>query len=323
MTTIQQAIDTFLSNLAGNTEKAYRSDFHNGSSGFLTVMELYNVQSTSPITVLTERHGVQWVQWMWDKQNKSTIQRRISAYKNLIRFCKFKYSLNANVDQFTEMLKAAKLQPKSKNRRKVPMSKIERVVTYASLDVPTLKNEYAQLRAYRDNAFIVSLADTGLRVSEACALKRGDIMYDSQSAVIVGKGSKQAVIRFSNRSIKSLKSYLQKRSQSDGKSNKALSTLPLFARVTKNTVKPISDQTGRAIVENVSRLALGTDYVVGEITPHSLRHFFVMTALRSTGGDLKKVKELARHDAIATTELYTQIEDAELDKTYKDIFNKE
>ena len=323
MTTLEKAIDTFLNNLSGNTQLAYRMDFHNKSSGFLSVMALYGVKATSPIEALTERHGVQWIQWMWDKKNKSTIQRRLSAFKNLIRFCKFKYGLNANVDQYSEMLNAAKLQPKSKNRRRVPMSKIERVINYASHNVPAFKgnDDLVILRGYRDNAFILALADTGLRVSEACSLKRGDIMYETNTAVITGKGNKTALIRFSQRAVRSIGSYLEKRSKSDGKSNKALSTLPLFARHTKNTVKKMSDQTGRAIVESMAKAALGVDYVEGEITPHSFRHFFVMTALRSTHGDLKKVKELARHDAIATTELYTQIENAELDIAYDEIFN--
>ncbi|MBK9781938.1 MAG: tyrosine-type recombinase/integrase [Anaerolineales bacterium] len=58
-----------------------------------------------------------------------------------------------------------------------------------------------QLRAYRDRAFLVTLADTGFRVHEACNLRRGDIDWNEGRAVIIGKGNKQAVVRFSSRSL--------------------------------------------------------------------------------------------------------------------------
>lgn len=324
MVSVVEAIKAFLNNLEGNTRKAYEYDFMNQSSGFLAVILPYGLKPSDPIKSLSERHGVQWVQVMWNNKNKSTISRRVSAFKNLLRFCKYAYRLEASVDQFSEMLKAAKLNPKSKNRRKVPVEKIETILSYVRSPITSVyDNAEDKLRALRDRAFIVTLADTGLRVSEACSLKRGDIMYETKTAVIVGKGSKTAVIRFSSRSILSIRTYLNERSQVDGTTGKPLSTLPLFAQLVSKKIKPISSQTGRAIVDDMAKEALGPDYVDGEISPHSLRHYFVIMALKFTGGDLKKVKELARHDSILTTELYTQMEDAILNQSYREIFDQE
>ena len=54
----------------------------------------------------------------------------------------------------------------------------------------------------RDRAFLLTLADTGLRVHEACNMRRGDIDWNEGRAVIIGKGDKQAVVRFSTRKYK-------------------------------------------------------------------------------------------------------------------------
>lgn len=86
------------------------------------------------------------------------------------------------------------------------------------------------LLALRDRAFVLTLVDTGLRISEACALKRGDLDWQEQRAIIIGKGDKQAVVRFSNRSIQALKDYLHARSSIDPNSRTPLASQPLFAR---------------------------------------------------------------------------------------------
>jgi len=139
--------------------------------------------------------------------------------------------------------------------------------------------------------------------------------------VIIGKGDKQAVVRFSSRSMHALRDYLSARSHLDGASNRPLTALPLFARHDKGAgkkVKPISTATGRNIVSERVRQALG-DEAVGTITPHSFRHYFVTTVLRASG-NLKLAQELARHSNIQVTQRYAHLSDDELDKGYYEIF---
>jgi integrase len=183
-----------------------------------------------------------------------------------------------------------------------------------------------RLRNLRDRAFIVTLADTGLRVHEACKLRRGDIDWNEGRAIIIGKGDKQAVIRFSQRSLAALRDYLSARSEIDGASGKPLAALPLFARHDKGAgkkVKPITPTTGRNIVAERVEECLGGDAVgkeaIGTITPHSFRHYFVTTVLRASG-NLKLAQELARHSNIAVTQRYAHLSDDELDRGYGEIF---
>jgi integrase/recombinase XerC len=179
----------------------------------------------------------------------------------------------------------------------------------------------ARLRAMRDRAFLLMLADTGLRVHEACKLRRGDVDWNEHRAVVIGKGDKQAVVRFTSRSIKAIKEYLAIRAEVDGASGKQLAALPLFARHDKGAgkkTKSMTPTTGRNIVKERVMQILGKESV-GKITPHSFRHYFVTTVLRGSG-NLKLAQELARHANIQVTQRYAHLSDDELDKGYHDIF---
>jgi len=210
-----------------------------------------------------------------------------------------------------------------------PMDNIERLlaqiedvkdlVTYAGDEEPL----NARLRAYRDRAFLLTLADTGFRVHEACKLRRGDVDWNEQRAIIIGKGDKQAVVRFTARSIQAIKDYLSLRANIDGNSGKQLTSLPIFARHDKGAgkkVKPMTPTTGRRIVQERVKQLLGPE-MVGTITPHSFRHYFVTSILRGTG-NLRYAQELARHKNIAVTQRYTHLTNDELDEAYYQVFEK-
>lgn len=206
-----------------------------------------------------------------------------------------------------------------------PTQEIERVLHFVS-NLSTLPTESTneRLRAMRDRAFLLTLADTGLRVHEACNLRRGDIDWNEGRAIIIGKGNKQAVIRFTSRSMRALKDYLALRAERDGGSGKQLTALPLFARHDKGTgnkVRPITPTTGRNIVAERVEQALGNE-AEGHITPHSFRHYFVSIILRASG-NLKLAQALARHENIQITQRYAHINDDELDKGYYDVFEKQ
>jgi len=205
-----------------------------------------------------------------------------------------------------------------------PRTAIEEILVYAkNLASMPVEDHRARLRTLRDRAFLLTLADTGMRVHEACELRRGDVDWDEARAVLIGKGDRQAVVRFSRRAISAVKDYLSTRAALDGSSGRPLRSLPIFARHDKGAGKkvlPISTTTGRAIVAKRTKQALGAQ-AVGTVTPHSFRHYFVTTVLRGSGGNLKLAQELARHQSIAVTQRYAHLSDDELDRGYHDIFD--
>ncbi|MFQ5922662.1 MAG: tyrosine-type recombinase/integrase [Anaerolineales bacterium] len=204
-----------------------------------------------------------------------------------------------------------------------PRNDIETILKHAkTLSADDDAEERDWLRALRDRALLFTLADTGLRVHEAVGLRRGDIDWNEGRAILIGKGDREAVVRFSSRTLQYLKAYLDRRSILDGASGRPMSALPMFARHDKGAGKrvlPISTTTARTIVHARALEALG-DRQSAVITPHSFRHYFVTTVLRGSGGNLKLAQELARHRSIAVTQRYAHLSDNELDRGYHEIF---
>ncbi len=190
---------------------------------------------------------------------------------------------------------------------------IEKVILHCE----AMRNGLAELR---DRAFVLTLADTGLRISEACALRRGDLDWNEGRAVIIGKGDKQAVVRFSDRSLVALKDYLRARASLDGASGKPLTSLPLFARHDKGAgVKIKGVKPGgmwKAIKERIKEA--GED--PASVRIHDFRHYFV-TIFYIGSGNLKATQEAARHSSSNTTAHYAHLASTEVDEIYDQVIN--
>jgi integrase/recombinase XerC len=189
---------------------------------------------------------------------------------------------------------------------------IEQVLKYCS----TLSGDLPNLR---DRAFVLTLADTGLRIAEACALRRGDIDWQEAISVIIGKGDKQAVIRFSNRAVQALRDYLAARAEMDGTSGRPLTSLPLFARhdvSASRKIKPIAaGGMWCAIKARIEQAGCERDAV----RIHDFRHYFVSQIYASTL-DIMVTKELARHASVGTTQRYAHLV-GKLGEVYDKVFN--
>jgi len=198
---------------------------------------------------------------------------------------------------------------------------IEQIIAHCiSLGSNTANSLSTNLEALRDRAFVLTLVDTGLRISEACALKRGDIDWRDQRAIIIGKGDKQAVIYFSDRAIEALNLYLRARASVEPNSRKSLVSQPLFARHdirASKTIRPITaGGMWKAIKERMEEAGLERN----EVRIHDFRHYFVtMTYLAKQ--DLKLSQILARHESISTTNRYAHF-DSKVEQAYSEIFNK-
>lgn len=187
---------------------------------------------------------------------------------------------------------------------------VEKILTYCD----GLRGDLIQLR---DRAFVLTLADTGLRISELASLTRGEIDWQEERVLITGKGDKTAVVRFSHRSIEALREYLQARSKLDGESGKPLGSLPLFAQHGKTKkIKPMTiDGMRKAIKERMTEAG-------ARCRIHDFRHYFVTVVMLASGGNLKMAQELARHSSTQTTQRYAHLTGSELDKNYDEIFNQ-
>lgn len=320
--TIRSAIDEYIESVSlarsENTARTYR----NGMKSFCDMLEKNEIDADSPITVLNEDLFNNYVKY--SKYYSSTTENLyINVAKKFYEFLNAQNYSNYNLSKIKYLIRQRSRKPGIRLPQ-FPEKDILTVIDYAlSLPGKTAETEEKYLINLRDSAFIITLADTGLRIHEACNLRRGNIDWEMQKAMIIGKGNKQGIIRFSDRSINSMRNYLLERQHLDGKCNKPLSSMPIFARHDKgagNDILPITTKTGRLIIEERVEECLGKN-AVGTITPHSFRHYFVTTVLRKTD-NLKIAQEFARHASITVTQRYVHLASDELDRTYRNIFDE-
>lgn len=320
---IEQAIDQYLKSVlysrSANTARTYK----NAMSAFRFSLEDHQVTLNQPVETVSEE-SIIWLAATLKSSAPTTERLYLTAVMGFFEFLAASELVEINLPRLRLLIKQRARRP-GQRLPQFPQDAIETVLAYAeTLKLKPSSDENEHLRNLRDRAFLITLADTGLRVHEACALRRGDLDWNNGQAIIIGKGDKQAVVRFSRRSQSVLRDYLSARSKLDGSSGKALSSLPLFARHDQGAgkkVKPITTTTGRNLVAERVREACGED-LAGRITPHSFRHYFVTRVLQISN-NLKLAQELARHSNIAVTQRYAHISDHELDQGYWDVFEED
>lgn len=322
--TIADAMDKYLDTVKLARSPHTARTYANALRAFRDVLWRHKQDpSQSSIAELNE-DAIAWLATYLKDYAPSTEQIYLQATAGFYEFLAAERLADINLPRLRLLIRQRARRPGIRLPQ-FPAGDIERLLkSIADITTQPFESENERLRAMRDRAFMVTLADTGLRVHEACKLRRGDVDWNEGRAVIIGKGDKQAVVRFSSRCMAALKDYLFIRAELDGGSGRPLPSLPLFARHDKGAgkkVKPITTATGRNIVSDRVRQILGPESD-GRITPHSFRHYFVTTVLRASG-NLKLAQELARHSNIQVTQRYAHLSDDELDKGYYEIFEKE
>jgi site-specific recombinase XerD len=328
MITLLSAIESFLGNVeatqAAHTAKNYRADLL-GKTGFLPAMD-NRLPPTMPIGELREEMAVQYFQSLVSGGvAPATFHRRAASMREFLRFVDALQWAHVSADRLKSLLKAGKLDPKLETNDSfnelAPL--IQRVIDHAAAIQPQ-GSEIERLIQSRNKAFVLTLPETGARVHEACKLKRSDIDWTRQRAVIIGKGGAKGLLRFGSRSFRAIQEYLQARATIDGATGLPLASLPVFARHDDGgmkKVKPITPSTGEEIVHGMALAALGPDYDP-RVTCHKFRHYFVTMVLQKTD-NLKKAQEMARHKSITNTQRYGHVNEGELDRTHAEIFSSQ
>jgi site-specific recombinase XerD len=315
---IQKYLNSVKLSRSANTFRTYT----NAMNLFTDVLSANEIKAEEVSVDALPEESVIWMLNALKDFSSATEQVYITSVVGLFEFIAGENLAQVNLPRVRLLIKQRARRPGIRLPQ-FPKNAIDRVLEYAAALVSEpSESQSDRLINLRDRAFLLTLSDTGLRVHEACNLRRGDIDWLEHRAIVIGKGNKEAVVRFSRRSIEALKTYLAERAILDGNSGRALASQPVFARHDRGAgkkVKPISTTTGREIVNQRVREALGED-AVGTITPHSFRHYFVTTILGSTG-NLKLAQVLARHTNIAVTQRYSHLSDSELDQEYQQIFD--
>lgn len=228
------------------------------------------------------------------RKNKAeaSINRSVVAIKMFLRFCKLMGHIEDDLTVFLE-------SPKLWQKLPIVCSK-EQVARL--LGSPDEKEPYW----LRDRALLELLYATGTRASEVAGLRTGDVNLKIGYVKCLGKGKKERVIPLNRTAISAVEQYI--------------------GQLRPGLLKPFSSdflllsRTGRALSRiEIWRIVKKHACIAGlsrQMTTHTLRHCFA-THLLSGGADLRSVQEMLGHVDIATTQIYTHVDQERLRNIHK------
>jgi integrase/recombinase XerD len=156
----------------------------------------------------------------------------------------------------------------------------------------------------RDRALLSMLYATGMRASEIATLKVKNVNYKVGYIRCIGKGSKERIIPVSRRALDDVSAYIgQERVEAD----RFCSDIVFLSR-TGHGLDRID--IWRIVKKYAARAGMG------KLSAHTLRHCFA-THLLSGGADLRSLQEMLGHADIATTQIYTHVDQKRLRKLHK------
>ena len=209
-----------------------------------------------------------------------TRARKIVSIRQFWKYLKRAHILNVNVAEELETPK----QPK-------------RIPRYLSLE-ESVRLLIAGKPAPRDHCILTILLNCALRISELEALNCKQVSADILS--VIGKGNKEREIYLTPAAKTSINAWLEIRSILAPTSD----ALFISRNSRRMTVRSL-----QTVVKKYVRIA-GLDDTI--ISAHTLRHTSATLMYKYGRVDIRSLQKILGHESIATTEIYTHIDNSQL-----------
>lgn len=227
------------------------------------------------------------------EKSESSIKRGLVAIRMLLRFAKLTGRVS---DDFTAILEGPKLW------QKLPIYCSKKQVIDL-LNAPSPDEPFY----LRDKAILELLYATGVRASELAGLKTSNLNLDIGYLRCLGKGNRERVIPVGKTAVAATVAYLR-----DLRPKLAKSQSVDFLLLSRTGLPLSRIEIWRLVKKYAIRAGLP-----GNLTVHTLRHCFA-THLLTGGADLRSVQEMLGHVDIATTQIYTHVDQERLRKIHKE-----
>jgi integrase/recombinase XerD len=208
--------------------------------------------------------------------------RQLSALRGFFRFLVRERAIETDPTELVERPKLARKLP-----RVLSYEEVERLLAAPPMDTA---------RGVRDSAMIHLLYASGLRVSELCSLKLGDLDRKVGTVAPLGKGGKRRMVPVGQVALDRIDFYLENvRVHAKGATTDPhLFLSPRGKRFTRQGLWKLLKAYARGVG------------IRTPISPHKLRHSFATHLLRG-GADLRAVQAMLGHADLGTTEIYTRV----------------
>lgn len=266
--------------LDSKTLKAYRIDLGQFSKS-TGITDPIDVSSNILETYISTLH---------EKYKPKTVKRKIASLKAFFHYLEYREVVILNpFNKIQIKFREPTVLPKI-----IPLLTVESFLSTIYTCRRQAPTAYQRKNALRDAAIIELLFATGMRISELCSLKAGDISLSDRSLLIYGKGNKERRMQIGNDDVLHVLAEYHNTFH-----NKSTSNGVFF--INQNQT-PVSDQAVRRMINKYVSLAA----IDLHITPHMFRHTFA-TSLLEADVDIRYIQEMLGHSSINITEIYTHV----------------
>ena len=267
--------------LSDHTVNAYQSDLEQ------CALHISEAGATDWRTVSPELVE-KWIHSLGRGYSSASLARKLTALRT---FSRFLVRQKLRLDDFTELLSGPKLT------RRIPETlTAEEMVKLISAP------SGGDALSLRDRAMLELFYSSGLRVSELSSARLEHPDLKSGFLRVFGKGSKERVVPMGQAACGAVETYITAARAHFVKPKKTNTELFLSERGTAISRKMIW-----VLVKKYAKRA-GLEK---RVKPHLLRHSFA-THLLNGGADLRAIQEMLGHANIATTQIYTTVEEKRL-----------
>lgn len=232
----------------------------------------------------------------------TTVSRHLSALRSFYRWAELCEIAEANPAKEVMSPKRAKTLPRTLRAEEVNAL----LAVHAPIDSAGNESERSN-EDMRDQAILEFMYASGCRISEVAGLTCDGVDFESGSARVFGKGSKERIVVLHDTAIAAMRAYWTTARPA------LLGDNEVSAFFVSNRGRAMSADTIRKMFKDTVAMAGLPD----DITPHSLRHSFA-TDMLSGGADLRTVQELLGHAGLSTTQIYTHLDAARLLNAHRD-----
>jgi site-specific recombinase XerD len=192
------------------------------------------------------------------------------------------------------------IQPYTHNEVKAMLSSVDKSAPYSRPGQRIC--QHSNPTAPRNRAIIYLLLDTGIRASELCGLHVRDLDMKTKTLIVMGKGSRERMIPFSDMTGKILWRYLAERKTD-------CVDMPLFPSSSTGL-----DLDARDLYHIIARIAARAG--VQDAHPHRFRHTFAIQFLRNHG-DIYTLQRILGHTTLDMVRRYLAIAQTDIEAAHR------